>query len=110
MEALFRRFHHQTRMGLHHHTRLVGDRLVMKAHRIRLAFPDLSKGEAAADAEYGIVTLPNEDCEELVASIVSGHRNRRSPRVHRHGAKASVRLGGCQMTLDVEGVVDGGVG
>ena len=33
-----------------------------------------------------------------------------APRAHRRGAKRAVRLGGSEMTLDVEGVVDGGVG
>ena len=44
-------------------------------------------------------------CQELLGRCDCG-----APRAHRRGAKRAVRLGGSEMTLDVEGVVDGGVG
>jgi hypothetical protein len=39
----------------------------------------------------------------------SDDRNRRTPRVHRRSAESSMRSGRCEVALDVENVVDGGV-
>ena len=55
----------------------------------------------------GFVTLPNEECEEAVFTILSGGRDRRPPRVHGRRTESAVRSGGCQVALDVEGIVDG---
>ena len=60
--------------------------------------------------ENSFVTLPNEEREESLVAIFSGGRYYRPPRLHRRGAQASLRLGGCQVSLDVEGVVDSCVG
>ena len=57
----------------------------------------------------GFVTLPKEEREEPGAAIFSGGRDRRPPRVHRRRTEGAVRSGGCQVALNVEGVVDGRV-
>ena len=64
----------------------------------------------SAMEQEGFVTLPNEEREEPSVAIFSGGRYHRPPRLDRRGAKASVRLGGCQVLLDVDGVVDSCVG
>ena len=74
----------------------------MLYHRV----PRLLTALDLAHDDGGIVTLPNEEREEPSVAIFSGGRYHRPPRLHRRGAKASVRLGGCQVSLDVEGVVD----
>ena len=63
-----------------------------------------------SNALKGFVTLPNEEREEPLVAIFSGGHYHRPPRLHRRSAKASVRLGGCQVSLDVEDVVDSCVG
>ena len=57
----------------------------------------------------GIVTLSTGRARSVRASGILGGRDRRLPCVHRHSAKRAVRLGGSEMTLDVEDVVDGGM-
>ena len=58
----------------------------------------------------GFVTLP---CRERALSApqeLLGRCDCGPPRCHRGTAKRAVRLGGDEMALDVEGIVDGGVG
>ena len=57
----------------------------------------------------GFVKLPVRRARSVSASW-SGRCDRSPPRGHRDTAKRAVRLGGDEMALDVEGVVDGGVG
>jgi len=54
--------------------------------------------------------LPNKERDEVAACEFSGDRNGRTPSIHRSGAEASVRSGRGEMALDVENVVDGGMG
>ena len=68
----------------------------------------LSRWQQVPEFSRGIVTLLNEERKKAASRrSSSGHR---TPDVHRRGAEAAVRRRGCQMTLDVEGVVDGGMG
>jgi hypothetical protein len=57
----------------------------------------------------GLVTLSNEERDKVAAREFSGRRNGRVPRVHRRSAKTAVRSGRCEMALDIENVVDGGM-
>ena len=57
----------------------------------------------------GFVTLPCREREVSAPQELSGRRDSRPPRGHRDTAKRAVRLGGDEMALDVEGIVDGGV-
>src|SRR5208337_897094 len=58
----------------------------------------------------GFVTLPCREREVSVPQELSGRCDCSPPRGHRDTAKHAVRLGGDEMALDVEGIVDGGVG
>ena len=58
---------------------------------------------------HGFVTLPNKEREEPAAAIFSGGRDRCPPRVHGRRTEGAVRSSGCQVALDVEGIVDGRV-
>ena len=58
---------------------------------------------------WGFVTLPNKEREEPAAAIFSGGRDRCPPRVHGRRTEGAVRSSGCQVVLDVEGIVDGRV-
>src|SRR5208337_4002848 len=57
----------------------------------------------------GVVTLPCGEREASAPQELSGHCDCSPPRGHRRSAKRAVRLGGDEMALDVEGIVDGGV-
>ncbi len=57
----------------------------------------------------GVVTLPCGEREASAPQELSGHCDCGPPRGHRRSAKRAVRLGGDEMALDVEGIVDGGV-
>ena len=61
-------------------------------------------------APEGVVTLPCRDREVLAPQGLLGGSDCRLPRVHRRSAKHAVRLGRGEMALDVESVVNGGVG
>ena len=58
----------------------------------------------------GFVTLPCRERKVSAAQELLGRCDGGPPRVHRSTAKRAVRWGGDEMALDVEGVVDGGVG
>ena len=58
----------------------------------------------------GFVTLPCRERKVSAAQELLGRCDCGPPRGHRSTAKRAVRLGGDEMALDVEGVVDGGVG
>ena len=58
----------------------------------------------------GFVTLPCRERKVSAAQELLGRCDCGPPRGHRGTAKRAVRLGGDEMALDVEGVVDGGVG
>jgi transposase-like protein len=60
--------------------------------------------------KYGVVTLPTNEREGPLALRISSSPNRLAPRVHRRGAEGAVRWSGGEVALDVESVVDGGVG
>ena len=62
------------------------------------------------DACDGFVTLPCGEREVSAPQELLGRCDCGPPRGHRRSAKRAVRLGGDEMALDVEGVVDGGVG
>ncbi len=70
----------------------------------------VSTPETICIAVAGIVTLTPTKRAEPPAVILSSSRNRRQPSIHRCRTEGAVCSGGCQVTLDVEGVVDGGVG
>jgi hypothetical protein len=55
----------------------------------------------------GFVTLPLDEREASRPEELSCRCDGGSPRVHRGRAKRAVRLGRCEMALDVKGVVDG---
>src|SRR5208282_1668174 len=55
----------------------------------------------------GFVTLPCRECEVSAPQELLGRCDCSPPRCHRDTAKRAVRLGGDEMALDVEGVVDG---
>ena len=65
----------------------------------RLALEDLQ----------GFVTLPCLEREVSVPHKLSGRCDCGPPRGRRDGAKRTVSLGGDEMALDVEGIVDGGM-
>ena len=58
----------------------------------------------------GFVTLPCRERKVSAAQELLGRCDCGPPRGHRGTAKRAVRLGGDEMALEVEGVVDGGVG
>jgi hypothetical protein len=58
----------------------------------------------------GIVTLTPTKRVEPPAVILSSSLSGHQPSIHRRCTVGAVRSGGCQVTLEVEGVVDGGVG
>src|SRR6185312_6733870 len=58
----------------------------------------------------GFVTLPCRERKVSAAQELLGRCDCGPPRGHRGAAKRAARLGGDEMALDVEGVVDGGVG
>jgi hypothetical protein len=60
--------------------------------------------------EKGVVKLWTEEREETTAFAISSSGDHLAPRAHRRGAEGAMRSGRGQMALDVEGVVDGGVG
>ena len=57
----------------------------------------------------GVDTLSNRGRERLAPHPISSCVDGASPRFDRCGAERSVRLPGCEMALDVEGVAHGGV-
>jgi len=57
----------------------------------------------------GFVTLPCREREVSVPQVLSGRCDCHPPRAHCRGAKRAVRLGGDEVALDVETIVDGGV-
>jgi hypothetical protein len=61
------------------------------------------------NAEQGFVTLSIREREKRPSRVISSARNGGTPRAHRRGPKGSVGMGGCQMALDVENVVDDGM-
>ena len=61
-------------------------------------------------AAAGIVNLLNNGRDEAARSISSSGDGRLTPGVDRSSAKRAVRGGRGQMALDVESVVNGGVG
>ena len=58
----------------------------------------------------GSVTLPCEEREASASQELSGRCDCGPPGGHRRSAKRAVRLGGGEMALDVEGIVDGCMG
>jgi len=58
----------------------------------------------------GIVTLSNGERKKPAALDISSGRDGDAPRVHRRGAEGAMRLGRGEVALDVENVVDGGMG
>ena len=66
--------------------------------------------EAFGVARHGSVTLPYDEREVSAPWELSGRCDRGPPRAHRSSAKHAMRLGGREMGLDVENVVDGGMG
>jgi hypothetical protein len=70
--------------------------------RLHAARPD-------ALGRAGIVTLSNQEREKPPSRVISSDRNGRTPRAHRRGSKGSVGMGGCEVALDVENVVDDGM-
>jgi opacity protein-like surface antigen len=58
----------------------------------------------------GAVTLSRKERDRLAPRAISSGRNCLAPGVHRRGAEGAMRLGRCEVALDVEIVVDGGVG
>ena len=58
----------------------------------------------------GFVTLPCRERKVSAAQELLGRCDCGPPRGHRGAAKRAARLSGDEMALDVEGVVDGGVG
>ena len=61
------------------------------------------------EAAKEVVTLLFLEREVSEPHKLSGRCDCGPPCGHRHGAKRAVRVGGDEMALDVEGVVDGGV-
>ena len=78
--------------------------------------PGLEKVDLSAavhlplDEFEGIVTLSNGEREKPVALDISGGRDGVAPRVHRRDAEGAMRLGRGEVALDVENVVDDGMG
>src|SRR5208337_830568 len=68
-----------------------------------------SSADRASGHAMGFVTLPCREREAWAPQELSGRCDCSPPRGHRDTAKRAVRLGGDEMALDVEGVVDGGV-
>jgi len=58
----------------------------------------------------GIVTLPGDDSREAKLEFASGRSGRCPPMRHRFGSEGPQGRSGDEMALQVEGVVDGGVG
>jgi hypothetical protein len=65
------------------------------------------RGTRTAKGGAGVVTLSNRERDRPAALAVSSGRDGLARRVHRRGAEASVGLGGCEVALDVEDVVNG---
>jgi hypothetical protein len=65
--------------------------------------------QSAAIPRSGFVTLSNQEREKPPSRVISRDRNGRTPRAHRRGPKGSVGMGGCEVALDVEDVVDDGM-
>jgi hypothetical protein len=61
-------------------------------------------------ASRGVVTLPTDEREGPATHEISSSRDRIAPRVHRRGAESVMRLGRSEVALDIEDVVDGGMG
>ena len=80
---------------------------VFRSARSRLRRKSLKN--AAWFASEGFVTLPCRERGVSAPEELSGRCDCGPPRGHRDSAKRAVRLGGDEMALDVEGVVDGGV-
>ena len=57
----------------------------------------------------GFVTLPCREREVSAPQELSGRCDCGPPRGHRDSAKRALRVGGDEVALDVEGVVDGGM-
>ena len=75
----------------------------------RLGIEDVRAYQLHLIAQKGFVTLPCRDREESTPQELSGRCDCSPPRGHRNTAKRAVRVGGDEMALDVESVVDGGV-
>jgi hypothetical protein len=93
---------------------LIGGATAASEGTIRLDGVDVTRlpvrpRDASVRPRRGLVTLSNEERDKIAAREFSGGRNGRVPRVHRRSAKTSVRSGGCEMALDIENVVDGGM-
>ena len=73
------------------------------------AWQDGALGQHGHRRPDGFVTLPCREREVSAPQELSGRCDCGSPRGHRDTAKRAVRLGGDEMALDVEGIVDGGV-
>ena len=58
----------------------------------------------------GVVTLPTDEREGPTTLEISSSRDRLALRVHRRGAESVMRLGRSEVALDIEDVVDGGMG
>ena len=56
-----------------------------------------------------VVTLTNDKRRKASSLSGSRHSSSRTPRLHGRGSKDSVRAGGGEMALNVEGVVGGRV-
>ena len=54
--------------------------------------------------------MSNGERKKPAALDISSGRDGVAPRVHRRGAKGAVRLGRGEVALDIENVVDGGMG
>ena len=67
-------------------------------------------GTVAGGGSAAFVTLPCREREVSALRELLGRCGCSPPRCHRDTAKRAVRLGGDEMALDVEGVVNGGVG
>ena len=70
---------------------------------------DLAPFHLVGRPSDGFVTLPCREREGSAPQELSGRCDSGPPRGHRRSAKRAMRLGGVEMALDVEGIVDGGV-
>ena len=77
--------------------------------RHEITFKKSPRMPRSSNARTGVVTLPCGEREASAPQELSGHCDCGPPRGHRRSAKRAVRLGGDEMALDVEGIVDGGV-
>jgi hypothetical protein len=73
----------------------------------RRTCPPLDRRPETHIPSDGFVTLSNEERDKAAARVFSSGRDRLAPRVHRRRAEGAVCLGGYEVALDVENVVDG---